>query len=268
MPEFDKYIRANRAIWEQKAAAHFTSRFYDVAGFKCGQSSLNQLERLEVGKVRGKRLLHLQCHFGLDTLSWARLGARVTGVDFSTESIRFGKKLAAELAIPAQFICSDVYQLRRHLRGKFDVVYISYGCLGWLPDLRRWAKIVAHFLAPGGRLHLIEFHPVYWMFDGPGPVVFPYDSGDRPIVIRPQGTYAAPEAKIKGHEYWYNHGLESTVEALLQSGLRLTGIRHHNYSPYKIVGSVPGKKKGQWVSKDFGSKVPILFSLIAEAPVV
>lgn len=269
MKRADRYLQINRHNWEQKAAHHFHSRFYDVAGFKRGRCSLHAIEQQEVGSVRGKRLLHLQCHFGMDTLSWARLGARVTGVDFSRKSIEYGRQLAAELKIPATFVCSDIYRLRRHLKGqqgKFDRVYISYGSLGWLPDMRRYMQVVAHFLAPGGELHIIEFHPVFWMFDGHGPVNYPYDSGGQPIVIEPDGTYAAPKAKLKGSEYWYNHGLETIISGVLAAGLRLTRLKQHNHSPYKLEGTVKGKKRGQWVSRDRKNQIPLIFSLVAEQP--
>ena len=136
----DRYMEANRLSWDARTPTHFKSRFYDVDGFRAGESSLNSLEIDEMGDVEGKRLLHLQCHFGMDTMSWARLGAKVTGVDFSAEAISRAKALSAELGIDAEFVVSNIYDLPDTLDGRFDVVFTSYGVLTWLPDLEPWAK--------------------------------------------------------------------------------------------------------------------------------
>ena len=144
---------------------HARSAFYDVEAFKAGQSRLLSIEREEVGDVRGKSLLHLQCHFGLDTLSWARLGAQATGVDFSAPAIRLARALNDELGLGATFVHSNVYDLPDALTGQFDIVYTSYGVLVWLPDLIRWAAVVAHFLEPGGTFYIVEGHPFMYVFD-------------------------------------------------------------------------------------------------------
>src|SRR5579864_4514537 len=158
-----RYCEANRQMWNAWTPYHVESGFYDVEGFKRGQrrdrAGNDALEIEAVGDVVGKSLLHLQCHFGLDTLSWARRGATVTGVDFSEEAIRAARALAADVGVPAAFIQSDIYELPGRLRGEFDIVFTSHGVLGWLPDLDRWAGVVAHFLRPGGRFCLIEGHP-------------------------------------------------------------------------------------------------------------
>jgi 2-polyprenyl-3-methyl-5-hydroxy-6-metoxy-1,4-benzoquinol methylase len=146
----DDYLAANKALWNEWTAIHETSSFYNLEGFKAGGSRLRDYEVDEVGDVTGKSLLHLQCHFGIDTLSWARLGARVTGADFSERAIELARSLAAELGLDATFVRSDLYDLSSVLDGQFDVVYTSRGVLGWLPDLERWAEVVAHFLRPGG----------------------------------------------------------------------------------------------------------------------
>src|SRR5438067_4791107 len=135
----DDHTSANRANWDAWAAINAASANYDVAGFKAGKLSLNRIEREELGDVAGKSLLHLQCHFGIDTLSWARLGARVTGADFSSRAVELATSLAADLGLDARFVCSNVYDLPEVLDGAFDVVYTSRGVLGWLPDLYAWA---------------------------------------------------------------------------------------------------------------------------------
>jgi SAM-dependent methyltransferase len=165
----DDYLAANRALWDEWTAIHEASSFYDLEGFKAGRSGgsggsggsrLRPYEVAEVGEVGGKSLLHLQCHFGIDTLSWARLGARVTGADFSHRAIELARSIAAELDLDATFVRSDLYDLPSVLDGQFDVVYTSRGVLGWLPDLERWAAVVAHFLRPGGVFYITEIHPV------------------------------------------------------------------------------------------------------------
>ena len=141
----EEYLKKNLDMWNDWAPLHAESEFYDVEGFKNGRNSLDSIELEEVGDVTGKSLLHLQCHFGMDTLSWARLGARVTGVDFSDKAIDIARSLSTELGIEADFICSSVYDLRKNLDGKFDIVYTSAGVLCWLPDLKQWAEIINHF---------------------------------------------------------------------------------------------------------------------------
>ncbi len=153
-------METNRRHWDEAVAHHVASDFYDVASFRAGRSSLLPLERAELGDVRGKTMLHLQCHFGLDTLSWAREGAIVTGVDFSTEAIRTARSLAAELDLDARFIETNVYDLPNVLDGQFDIVFASYGVIAWLPDVETWTRIAASYVAPGGTFYIAEIHPL------------------------------------------------------------------------------------------------------------
>ncbi len=145
-PPMDEYLKKNKELWNELTAIHAGSEFYDVDGFKRGKCSLSSIELEELGDVSGKSLLHLQCHFGLDTLSWARLGARVTGVDFSDKAIDLARSLSRDLKIEADFVQSDIYDLPDNLDGEFDIVFTSGGVLPWLPDLKRWAEIITHFL--------------------------------------------------------------------------------------------------------------------------
>ena len=161
----DKYTEANRALWDELTHINAGSELYQLEQFKAGENKLNPLERGEVGPVEGKTLLHLQCHFGMDTLSWARLGAQVTGVDFSPEAIKLAESLSQELGIPGRFICCDLYDLPEHLNQTFDIVYTSYGVLCWLRDLERWARLAASYLKPGGIFYMAEMHPTSLIFD-------------------------------------------------------------------------------------------------------
>ena len=153
------YLSINQQAWNERTDIHFTSQFYDVEGFLAGNSTLHDIELNQIGEVQNKSLLHLQCHFGLDTLSWARLGAKVTGVDLSSTAIEKAKQLADKAALAAQFICSDVYGFGEQCQQQFDIVYTSYGVLCWLPSMDKWAETVAKCLKPGGKIHLVEFHP-------------------------------------------------------------------------------------------------------------
>jgi 2-polyprenyl-3-methyl-5-hydroxy-6-metoxy-1,4-benzoquinol methylase len=159
----DPHVAANRALWDEWTPIHVGSAFYDVDGWKSGRRhDLPPLLVDEVGDVAGKDLLHLQCHFGLDTLSWARRGARVTGADFSERAVEQARLLAAETGLEARFVVSDVVDLPDRLEGDFDVVFTSFGVLNWLPDVPRWAEVVAHFVRPGGFFYIAEAHPFAW----------------------------------------------------------------------------------------------------------
>jgi SAM-dependent methyltransferase len=162
----DPHVAANRALWNEWTPIHVRSELYDVEGWKSGgKADLYPLLVDEVGDVAGKDLLHLHCHFGLDTLAWARRGARATGIDVSERGIEEARRLSAETGLDATFVVSDVVELPSNLEGDFDVVFTSLGALNWLPDLPRWAEVVAHFTRPGGFFYIAEAHPFAWVFD-------------------------------------------------------------------------------------------------------
>jgi len=197
----DDALRSNRDVWDAWTEIHVTSSFYDVASFRKGGARpirLAAYEREEVGNVEGRSLLHLQCHFGLDTLSWARLGATVTGVDFSERAVAEARKLAADIGVPATFIASNVYSLPDVLDERFDIVYTSGGVLGWLPDIAGWARVAAHFVRPGGFFYITEIHPVAQVFaiEGVAPgelrLAYPYWSHAEPITSDVQGRTPIP----------------------------------------------------------------------------
>lgn len=209
--------------------------------------TLTPVEPELVGDANGRSLLHLQCHFGLDTLSWARLGARVTGADFSAPAIAQAESLAAELGIPARFVCSDLYQLPDQLEGDFDVVYTSWGVLCWLPDLARWAQVVARFLTPGGRFHLFEFHPIADVFDDELQPAYHY-------FFEPEGyrepwtaTYADLEAEIAGESWQWAHPVSEIVGALIGAGLRIERLDEFPWIRWpRFQALVPGRLAGTW----------------------
>ncbi|HEX7555045.1 MAG TPA: class I SAM-dependent methyltransferase, partial [Leptolinea sp.] len=161
----DKELIENQKLWNEWTNINARSKLYRLEAFKQGENKLDAVVRAEVGNVANKRLLHIQCHFGMDTLSWARLGAEVTGADFSPKAITLAQNLSQELQIPSRFICCNIYDLPSHLDEQFDIVYATYGVLAWLPNLPRWMEIVTRFVKPGGFLYLADGHPFTWVFD-------------------------------------------------------------------------------------------------------
>jgi SAM-dependent methyltransferase len=189
---------SNKTLWDKYTEIHSSTDCYRLKEFLAGENKLNALEIEEVGPVAGKSLLHLQCHFGMDTLSWARLGASVTGMDFSDKAIDLAASLARELDLPARFICSDLYDLPDHLPEQFDIVFTSYGILTWLPDIPRWARIAASYVKPGGTFYLVEFHPFAQVFDEAARgLVLKYPYFDRSMQVSTcDASYADSETKF------------------------------------------------------------------------
>ncbi|HEX8328057.1 MAG TPA: class I SAM-dependent methyltransferase [Hymenobacter sp.] len=261
------YLDLNRALWNARTGPHLASDFYAVEAFKAGRSSLNGLELDLLGSVAGLRVLHLQCHFGQDSLSLARLGAQVTGVDLSDEAIAAARRLSAELGVPAEFICCDVYDLPAHLPdAQFDLVFTSYGVLGWLPDLTRWAALVQRYLRPGGRLVLVEFHPVVWMFDNDFThVQYSYFNAG-PIEETEVGTYADTGAAISNPSITWNHGLGEVLGSLLGQGLRIEQFQEYDYSPYNCFAHAVANPDGSYHIGPLGAKAPLVYAVVARRP--
>ncbi len=263
MKEFEKYFSANKELWNQRTMVHKDSSFYDVEGFKKGKSVLTPIELNELGDVKGKTMLHMQCHFGLDSLDWARRGAKVTGVDLSDAAINEAKKLSVETGLDAEFICCNVYDLEKHLDRQFDIVFTSYGTIGWLPDLNEWARIITRYLKPGGIFYFAEFHPVIWMFDDEFTHIKYYYDNREIIETESIGTYTDRNAPIKTSEYGWNHSISEVLNALLGQGLRLTMFNEHMFSPYPCFSNIVQGEDGNWRIKGMEGKVPMVYSLIA-----
>ena len=265
---------ANRSLWDAWTAVHATGDHYDLEGFKAGGVRLRPYELELIGDVAGKSLLHLQCHFGIDTLSWARLGAVVTGADLSPAAIDLATRLAAELGHPeARFVLSNLYDLPANLDGRFDVVYTSRGVLGWLPDIRAWAGVVAYFVAPGGIFFITEAHPVTNVFEnegvGPGELrlAYPYWEHREPLTFPVKGSYADPTADVGVQtEHSWDHGLGEIVTALIEAGLRIETLVEHPFLDWStdfLVESEPGRFV---LPSDAGGELPLMFSLLARKP--
>lgn len=269
----DDYRSANRDLWDEWTDVHERSAFYNLDAFRRGGVRLSREEIEEIGDVRGRDLLHLQCHFGIDTLSWARLGARVTGADFSPRAVELARYLAGELGLDARFVCSDLYALPGHLEGDFDVVYTSRGVLNWLPDVARWALVAAHFVRPGGMFYINEMHPVAQVFldEGVGPgelrLAYPYWEHREPLAFPVHGSYADPEAAVSTPtEYGWDHGLDEIVTALAAAGLRIETLREYPFLGWKLDFLVEASD-GTWrLPLDAPGELPLSFSILARKP--
>jgi SAM-dependent methyltransferase len=261
----ERYQRANHALWDHRAEPHFESEFYGVEAFRQGACSLTHIEVEALGDVRGKSMLHLQCHFGQDSLSWVRLGAQVTGVDFSERAIGLARRLSGETRLPAEFLCSDLYELPRRIDRQFDIVFTSYGVLKWLPDLPRWGQIAARYVKPGGTFFLVEFHPFLYVFD--------YDRAERvehsyfydpkPITYDEVGSYARPDLSSVKEAHAWSHGVGSVAQALIDGGLRLETIREYPYSAIDCFPFVVPEGPQRFVHRTLPGKFPLSYSILA-----
>jgi SAM-dependent methyltransferase len=259
----EDYFQTNKDAWNKRTLIHKDSSFYDVASFRAGKSSLNRIELEELGDVKGKTLLHLQCHFGMDTLSWAREGAIVTGVDLSDEAIKVAKELSEELNIPAQFICCNLYDTTEHISQQFDVIFTSYGVIGWLPDLNRWAEIISTLLKPGGIFYMVEFHPVVWMMDENFEFIKYHYHNEKVIIEEQSGTYTDRSADIHYKEYSWNHSISEVLNALIKNGLIIQHFNEFNYSNYNCFNKTVQGEDGFWRIKGLENKIPMMYSVKA-----
>jgi len=257
------YITVNKQSWNNRVATHLISDFYNMEGFLNGETSLNPIELDILGDIRGKNILHLQCHFGQDSLSLSRLGASVTGVDLSDKAIEEGEKLAQKLGTDTQFICCDIYELEQHLEEQFDIVFTSYGTIGWLPDLDLWAKLINQFLKPSGQFIFVEFHPIVWMFDDNfKKIQYPYFN-EAPIIETETGTYADRDAPISQAYITWNHSLSEVITSLINNGLSIKQFTEYNYSPYNCFNNTIEIQPKQYQIKDLENKIPMVYALVA-----
>lgn len=259
----EDYIRINKESWNKRTDFHFESEFYDNKSFVAGASSLNEIELNLLGDINGKSILHLQCHFGQDTISLSRLGAKTTGVDLSDRAIQKAKELASMTQSNSKFICCDIYSLPDFLEEKFDLVFTSYGTIGWLPDLDQWAKIVSSYLKPKGKLILVEFHPVVWMFDDDFKQVKYNYFNVEPIIEKEEGTYAAKNAPISQECITWNHPMSEVVGNLLENGLEIKSLNEFDYSPYNCFNGAIEVETGKYRIEHLKNKIPMVYSIVA-----
>lgn len=257
------YLEINRSFWNHRAEQHFDSDFYDNVSFLAGRNSLNEIEMAILGEdLSGQEALHLMCHFGQDTLALERLGATATGVDLSDIAIEKAQQLRDQAGLQAQFIRSNVLEIDQHLSGTYDLIFSSYGTIGWLPELSRWGQLIAQFLSPGGRFVFAEFHPVVWMYDDDFTHTQYSYFNLQGYIEESQGSYAAPEDQKKHSSAYWNHSLADVFQALLNAGLTITHFSEHDYSPYDCFAKTVPHPKGYQI-KGFEGKLPMVFALEA-----
>jgi SAM-dependent methyltransferase len=261
----------NRRNWDDRVPIHLASSFYDLRGFRAGAETLRPFEPAEVGDVTGQRLLHLQCHIGLDTLSWARRGAQVSGLDFSAPAIEAASALADELGIEATFVTADVYDAVTAFSGRrFDIVYTGSGALVWLPDIPRWARVVADLLSPDGFVYVLEGHPFAQILDdetgsrvirdyfysGPEVDEYPYTYTDGPPLGHPRNVR-------------FQHGIGEVTTALVDAGLRIEFLHEFEFDAFGRFDSLQRQDDGSYRFPPGQPRVPMMFSLRAswQAPI-
>jgi 2-polyprenyl-3-methyl-5-hydroxy-6-metoxy-1,4-benzoquinol methylase len=261
----EDYLQINQANWNARVPIHLASDYYDVAGFKAGGSALRPFELAEVGDVAGRRLAHLQCHLGLDTLSWARLGAEVTGLDFSDAAVQQARSIAAECGIPARFVTADVHDAPRALGETYDIVYTGIGALVWLPDLTRWAETVAALLNPGGFLYLAEFHPFTNMLDDDTGTHITRDYFDRtPQVWEYPHTYTGSYILEHQTSVQFDHGMGDVVTAVAAAGLRVDFLHEHDHTLFRRFADLV-EADGAYRRPAGAPRIPLMYSLRASS---
>ena len=259
------WLALNRANWDERVPIHAASRTYDLPAFLAGRDDLRPFERAELGDVAGKSLLHLQCHIGTDTLSWARAGARVTGLDFSARAVETARGLAEQLGFTdARFVVSDVYNAVGALEHEaYDVVYTGIGALCWLPDIERWARTVADLLAPGGCLYLVEFHPVTDMFEQDGTTVrHDYFASDAMVSDFPYTYTDGATLKANTVNHQFSHPLGEIISSLISAGLRLEFLHEHDFTFFQRFAELE-VRGGRHVFPVGQPRLPLCYSLRA-----
>ncbi|WP_330179149.1 class I SAM-dependent methyltransferase [Nocardia sp. NBC_01503] len=267
------YRVLNRDNWDERAPLHAASSDYALDKFRTDTSFLSEVVRFDLpllGDIRGLRGVHLQCHIGTDTLSLTRLGANMTGLDFSSASLAQARKLAEDASAAIEYVESDVYEAVHVLgAGQFDLVYTGVGALCWLPDIRRWAETVATLLRPGGRLFIREGHPVLSAIDETQldrlVIGYPYFETAEPMVFDDGSTYIETDGVItKTVTHEWNHGLGEIVGAVLASGLSLTGLVEHATVPWNALpGRMVPDEGGEWRLAEHSERLPLSFTLQA-----
>lgn len=257
-----EYLEANKKLWNNKTPVHAKSEMYELDAFLKGKNVLNKIELEGLGDVSGKSMLHLQCHFGLDTMSWQRMGAQATGIDFSSVAIKQAREISDQLGLKTQFVESDVYALPDNLKGQFDIIFTSYGTITWLPDLDKWASVIRHFLKPGGVFYIAEFHPAWYIFDFDTKLpAYHYFNQVDPYLEVTKGTYADTEADLEDREFFWMHSIEETLMSLVRQGLQLEEMREFDYSPHDCFPNLTKRAENEYVFDTYDISMPHVFSL-------
>jgi len=264
-------IDTNRRSWDERTAIHMrdTTGSYSLDGFRAGESTLHKIEAAELGDVHGKRVLHLQCHIGLDTLRLARLGAVATGLDFSGAAVEAARGLAKETGLKADFVQGTVDEAPRLTPGPFDLVFTTWGVLCWLPDMSIWARVIASVLAPGGELYCADAHPGFLVLEEvAGRLVPTYDfqtPADRPLEFNNATTYTGDPTVLthQSTREWI-HPLSAILGALIDAGLTITMFREHEVLLWQGVPMLVPTPDRRWRLPDGHPRIPLSFSVKAK----
>ncbi len=261
MEDNKTYFEANKIAWDARTEAHVGSKFYDIEGFKNGDNALGPIVMQEMPDVTGKSLLHLQCHFGMDTLSFARMGAEVTGVDLSSKSIEVATGLSKELNTPATFIESNIMTLDQVVEDTYDIVFTSYGAICWLPDIDAWAEQVAKRLKPGGIFYMAEFHPYLYMWEWKDEkIAYPYFSKGKVFYEKAEGTYTDGGENLQYDEYFWIHAVSDVYKALMNNGIKVIGFNEYDYNPYPCFEGIKKRAEKEYVYEVNGQAIPAVFT--------
>lgn len=257
-----KYFEANQRLWDAKTMAHLKSAFYDLDGFMAGNNSLRKIELAELPTLEGKTVLHSQCHFGQDTMSMQRMGAQCTGFDLSPEAIKQAQLLNDQLGLSAEFVVSNVYDVDQNITETFDMVFTSYGVIGWLPSLAKWAKQLVSRLKLGGTFYMVEFHPTMYMFNWDSKTIsFSYFHNETPYEEEEEGTYADKNADIKLKEYFWQHSMSDVFQALMKEGIQIYHFMEYDYSPYPIFEKEDKRADQEYLFRVNNIEIPLVYSI-------
>ena len=260
----DEYANLNKPLWNALSKSHVQSTFYNLGQFKKTGNSLPTIDQNLLGEIKGKKILHLQCHLGLESISMARMGAEVTGLDFSEEAIKSARALNKEMGTSVNFICDNVYNTLNHsVSGKYDIVYTSYGIVPWLHDLTQWASIIKTCMKESGQFILVEFHPHIFTIDDHGKLSDHWGSKLAPDTYDMDKSYTGDKLDKNYKEFNWNHSLSQIINPLIKNGLTLTDIRDYNFSPYNCFEDMIIVGDNQFRMKIFENiNIPYVFSTV------
>jgi SAM-dependent methyltransferase len=264
------HVETNRRNWDERAAIHArdTTGDYMLDRFRAGEDALHEIEASELGDITGKRVLHLQCHIGRDTLCLVRRGATATGLDFSSAALGVARRLSDETGLKAEFVEGNVYQAPDLTPGPFDLVFTTWGTICWLPDVKQWAKVIASVLAPGGELYFADAHPGFSVLEEyAGRFAPTYDfqtPADRPLQFVDETTYTG-DPTIMSHQStreWI-HSLSAVLGGLIDAGLAITMFREHEVLPWRALPSLVPASDRLWRLPDGVPRIPLSYSVRA-----
>ncbi len=255
----ENYLHVNKDLWNNRVKGHYSSDFYDIKKFKKTRNSLNSIELDLLGDLTGKNILHLQCHFGMDTLSMANMGAKAVGLDFSQKAVDQAGRLRDEMALEAEFICCNVTDAAKNINAKFDIVFTSYGTIGWIPELFPWAEQISKLLKPEGQFIIADFHPMVWIFDENFSKISYSYFNKKSIIENASKSYAS--VKENGKSITWNHSLSEIFSALREYNLKLDEFKEFEYSPYPCFSNMIELENGKFLQKNIKGMIPMVYAM-------